>query len=48
MEFEQNTLFLTLISRKSTSWLGTWYISRGADINGAVSNFVETEQIIIV
>lgn len=35
-----------LISRKDHRRHGVRYFSRGADPNGCVSNFVETEQII--
>lgn len=38
-------LAITLISRKDVSRLGSRFYSRGADIAGNVSNFVETEQI---
>jgi len=37
-----------LVSRRSRSRVGTRYNSRGIDANGNVSNFVETEQILVV
>lgn len=51
---EQKDLFLktgkvatfTLISRKHVKRLGTRFYSRGIDLNGFVSNFVETEAIL--
>jgi hypothetical protein len=36
-----------LITRRSNSRAGTRYHSRGIDLNGNVSNFVETEQILV-
>lgn len=36
-----------LISRRATGRVGTRYHSRGIDDNGNVSNFVETEQILV-
>ena len=38
---------LVLISRRGWKRVGTRYHSRGIDDNGQVSNFVETEQIVI-
>ncbi len=35
-----------LISRKDIRRSGLRYLSRGGDINGCVSNFVETEQVL--
>lgn len=40
-----NDLSFTLISRKDINRLGVRFYSRGADLEGNVSNFVETEQI---
>ncbi|KAG0001692.1 hypothetical protein BGZ79_004302 [Entomortierella chlamydospora] len=39
---------LVLISRRSRHRAGTRYFSRGVDIDGNVSNFNETEQIVVV
>ena len=33
---------MTLISRRSCVMGGTWYNSRGIDVNGFVGNYVET------
>lgn len=46
IEKTDQTLLFTLISRKDTSRLGARFYSRGADIAGNVSNFVESEQIL--
>lgn len=43
----RQTVKLAVISRRSTGRVGTRYHSRGIDMQGHVSNFVETEQIII-
>jgi hypothetical protein len=37
-----------LVSRRSRFRAGTRYFSRGVDVHGNVSNFVETEQIVLV
>ncbi|CAI5439011.1 unnamed protein product [Caenorhabditis angaria] len=39
-------LSFTLIGRRSTKYAGTRFLKRGANPNGQVANFVETEQII--
>jgi hypothetical protein len=36
-----------MIARRSVMRSGTRYFSRGIDLNGNVSNFAETEQIIV-
>lgn len=38
---------IAIISRRSTGRVGTRYHSRGVDDRGHVSNFVETEQIVL-
>ncbi|KAI9304517.1 SacI homology domain-containing protein [Cunninghamella echinulata] len=43
----QKPITLALISRRSQERAGTRYFSRGIDERGHVSNYVETEQIII-
>ncbi len=43
----QASVAFTLISRKEVMRLGTRFFSRGIDSNGNVSNYVETEQILI-
>lgn len=45
---ESSLAEMTFISRKGVSRLGTRFFSRGADSNGNVSNFVETEQILVL
>jgi hypothetical protein len=42
-----SSFLLALVSRRNVNRLGTRYFSRGIDANGNVSNFVETEQIVI-
>lgn len=44
----QRKITFGLISRRATGRVGTRYHSRGIDDNGNVSNFVETEQILMV
>ncbi|ORX99166.1 hypothetical protein K493DRAFT_1669 [Basidiobolus meristosporus CBS 931.73] len=44
---KNNTFTFALISRRSRYRVGTRYFSRGVDEDGNVSNFVETEQIVI-
>lgn len=49
MTFEPDTsAYFTLISRRSVCRAGVRYLRRGADKNGDVANFVETEYIIHV
>ena len=47
VEINQKQFTLILISRRSVNRFGTRLFSRGIDENGHVSNFVETEQIIL-
>ncbi|KTW31637.1 hypothetical protein T552_00276 [Pneumocystis carinii B80] len=44
---KNNSLTILLISRRSRFRAGTRYFSRGIDENGDVSNFNETEQIVL-
>lgn len=46
-KLNKKTLIFALISRRSRYRPGTRYFSRGIDANGHVSNFVETEQIVL-
>lgn len=39
---------ITLIARRSTQRIGTRHWRRGADTQGAVANFVESEQIVVL
>ena len=43
----QKPLNMILISRRSTARAGTRFYSRGIDEQGNVSNFVETEMIVL-
>jgi phosphatidylinositol 4-phosphatase len=45
---KSTTFSLTLITRRSRHRAGTRYFSRGIDENGNVSNYNETEQIVIL
>ncbi|CAO3623916.1 unnamed protein product [Cunninghamella echinulata] len=47
LTINQKSITLALISRRSQERAGTRYFSRGIDEHGHVSNYVETEQIII-
>lgn len=44
----QEKIQLCLVTRRSTSYAGTRYFRRGADSEGSVANFNETEQILYV
>lgn len=46
-EVKQRPFVYALISRRSRYRVGTRYFSRGVDAEGNVSNFVETEQIVM-
>lgn len=41
------SFILGLITRRSRHRPGTRYFSRGVDVNGNVSNYVETEQVVL-
>lgn len=45
---DQSKITYYLISRRSKERSGTRFYSRGIDENGNCSNFIETEQVIIV
>ncbi|KAF9206128.1 hypothetical protein BGZ49_002955 [Haplosporangium sp. Z 27] len=47
-EIHTKPFTLALISRRSRHRAGTRYFSRGVDIDGNVSNFNETEQIVVI
>ncbi|KAF9113811.1 hypothetical protein BGX27_000781 [Mortierella sp. AM989] len=47
-EIHEKPFTLALISRRSRHRAGTRYFSRGVDIDGNVSNFNETEQIVFL
>ena len=42
----QKAVFFILISRRDKKRAGVRFISRGSDLEGNVSNFAETEQIL--
>lgn len=46
LSFHNESYSFTLISRRGKERQGPRYIKRGADLTGAVANYVETEQII--
>jgi hypothetical protein len=46
-KINNKTLVFALISRRSRHRPGTRYFSRGIDAKGHVSNFVETEQLVL-
>ena len=46
--FQDSTIALALISRRSCDRTGTRYNCRGVDEEGNVANYVETEQVVIV
>ncbi|OMJ70418.1 hypothetical protein SteCoe_31601 [Stentor coeruleus] len=48
VNFQNETLHLALISRRSCDRTGTRYNCRGLDDDGNVANYVETEQIMII
>ncbi|KAI1317511.1 hypothetical protein EDD11_008318 [Mortierella claussenii] len=47
-EINKKPFTFALISRRSRHRAGTRYFSRGVDVNGNVSNFNETEHIVVV
>ncbi|KAF9350213.1 hypothetical protein BGX26_011569 [Mortierella sp. AD094] len=47
-DIHKKAFTLVLISRRSRHRAGTRYFSRGIDVDGNVSNFNETEQIVVV
>jgi hypothetical protein len=50
LQFPNSTVTgnLSLLCRKEVDRLGARYYSRGIDVRGKVSNFVETEQILSI
>jgi len=46
-ELDNKKFFFGLVSRRSHHRAGTRYFKRGADLDGHVANYVETEQIVI-
>lgn len=47
-EYRTHTATITLLARRSTQRPGTRQWRRGADLQAAVANFVETEQLVVV
>ena len=47
LQYSGQKFTFALISRRGALRVGTRYFSRGIDMDGNVSNFVETEQIVV-
>lgn len=45
LRFANASITFALISRRHVGRVGTRYFSRGIDLDGNVSNFIETEQV---